>query len=182
MFTEEHCRLPRERPRMDHEKRYCPFCGSRLVTRHDEGVDRLWCGPEGRFVYENPIPAATALITDQTGRFLLVLRGCEPGAGRWALPGGFVENGETPAEAAARELEEETGLRAEGAVLVDVLHHFSDFYGTSLIIIGYAFGSHEGEPVPGDDAVDARFFEAGDLPPVAFESHRRLIERFRDGD
>ena len=56
------------------------------------------------------IPAAGAVITDAAGRVLLVLRGHEPQSGRWSIPGGHVEPGETPAEAAAREALEETGL------------------------------------------------------------------------
>jgi len=55
--------------------------------------------------------AASAVITDDAGRVLLVLRGTEPEKGRWSVPGGSVESGETLAEAAAREAFEETGLR-----------------------------------------------------------------------
>jgi 8-oxo-dGTP diphosphatase len=54
--------------------------------------------------------AAGAVVRDAGGRVLLVQRGHDPEAGRWTLPGGRVEPGETPARAAAREVAEETGL------------------------------------------------------------------------
>lgn len=162
---------------MAEKKKYCPFCGGDLVVRTSEGRQRDYCPAEDRFFYENPIPAATALVFDDTGRILLVLRNREPGKSEWALPGGFVETGESASEAAARELEEETGIKAFGPRLVDVIYHESMFYKTSLIIIGYIFRSFEGVPVAADDADDARFFDMVSLPPIAFESHLRLIEK-----
>lgn len=54
--------------------------------------------------------AAGAVVRDPAGRLLLVRRAHDPEAGRWSLPGGRVEAGESPAEAAAREVTEETGL------------------------------------------------------------------------
>ena len=164
---------------MDERKRYCPFCGGPLTARSAEGRERLYCTAEDRFLYENPVPAATAVVIDAGGRILLVRRSREPGLGEWALPGGFVENGESPAEAARRELEEETGLRGGVAALVDVIYHESDVYKTALLIIGYRFGSVAGELRPGDDADEASFFEPGELPPIAFESHMRLIDAVR---
>ncbi len=159
---------------METEKKYCPWCGGPLTARTEDGRVRLYCEADGRYLYENPVPASTAVLMDDAGRILLVLRNREPGAGEWALPGGFVENGESPAQAAARELEEETGLRAAAPSLIDVIYQESDFYGTCLLIIGYSFGEFEGDVVPGDDAADARFFPPEEMPPLAFESHQTI--------
>ncbi len=159
-------------------KLYCPYCGKTLEHRESEGRTRLYCGDERRFIYENPIPAATAIVTEDAGRILLILRSREPGRGRWALPGGFIETGEGPAEAARRELEEECGIRASDPSLVDIIYQESRFYGTSILLIGYSFAGFTGEPRPGDDAADLAFSDPASLPDLAFESHERMIRRF----
>jgi mutator protein MutT len=163
---------------MDNDKRYCPYCGAVLTTRTNEGRTRLYCAAGGRFVYENPIPAATALVLNGTGQLLLVRRNREPGKHQWALPGGFVESGESPAEAARRELEEETGITAGETTLIDVIYQESEYYGTSLLIIGYHFARYEGEIRAGDDAEEVRFFDSKKLPELAFESHRAIIDTY----
>ncbi len=166
----------RERAIVDHEKLYCPYCGVPLGSREHEGRERHYCEQEGRFIYENPIPAATGVVVDGKGRLLLVRRNVDPGRGEWALPGGFVETGESPAEAAAREVEEETGLRAEDPRLIEIIHQNSEYYGTSLLIIGYRFETFQGNIEPGDDASEVDFFDPKELPPLAFESHRRIVD------
>ena len=154
---------------MNTEKRFCPYCGAALSMKEKEGRIRLFCEKENRFVYENPIPATTSLIIDESGAILLVLRNREPGKGCWSLPGGFVETGESPAEAAARELEEETGVKVYEPTLIDIIYQES---------IGYHFARHEGKLCAGDDAGEARFFNPTNLPNLAFESHRAIIDKF----
>jgi 8-oxo-dGTP diphosphatase len=163
------------------EKGYCPYCGSVLGTTEWEGRERAYCEGEKRIIYDNPIPAATGVIVDSGGRLLLVRRNREPGRNRWALPGGFVETGESPSEAAVRELQEETGLDVGDPALIDIIHQESEFYGTSLLIIGYHFARFEGNPRPGDDAGEVRFFDREEIPRLAFESHRLLVDRFFRG-
>jgi ADP-ribose pyrophosphatase YjhB (NUDIX family) len=64
------------------------------------------------------VPCVGAVVLDDAGRLLLVRRGREPNRGLWSLPGGRVEPGESDAEAVAREVLEETGLRVRvGAVV-----------------------------------------------------------------
>jgi ADP-ribose pyrophosphatase YjhB (NUDIX family) len=167
---------------MDSEKLYCPYCGNPLGSRKHEGRMRHYCESEDRFLYENPIPAATGLVMDEAGRLLLVRRNVDPGNGEWALPGGFVETGESPGAAAAREVSEETGLEVSRPRLIDIIHQNSEFYKTSLLIIGYHFEMFDGEIEPGDDAAEARFFAPDELPPLAFESHRRLVDIFFNDD
>jgi ADP-ribose pyrophosphatase YjhB (NUDIX family) len=165
---------------MDAEKRFCPYCGSPLSKRSSEGRQRLYCRAERRFVYENPIPAATGIVTDGEGGILLIRRRKEPGRNRWALPGGFVETGESPMEAARREIREECGLRVADPTLVDIIYQESAFYSASLLIIGYHFASFAGKPRAGDDAAAARFFEAGKLPVLAFSSHQAMVDCFQE--
>ena len=110
--------------------------------------------------------AASAVIVDEAGRVLLVQRGQEPQRGRWSVPGGKCEPGETPQEAAAREAHEETGLRVRvGRELWRVQVPIGD--GRAYDIRDFAATVIDGELSPGDDADDARWVtpdELDDLP------------------
>lgn len=112
-----------------------------------------------------------AVVHDADGRLLLIRRANEPGRGRWSLPGGRVEPGESDEQAVARELAEETGLA------VSVGHHVGSVTraapgGAVFEIHDYACrtsGATPGTLRPGDDADDARWCDAAalaDLPLV----------------
>jgi ADP-ribose pyrophosphatase YjhB (NUDIX family) len=108
----------------------------------------------------DPVVCAGAVIRDQHGRLLMIRRGSPPALGTWSLPGGRVEPGETHAEAAAREVLEETGLVvAVGDLLATVdlagyvVHDFA------AIVVG-------GELQAGDDASDVRWCEPETLPTL----------------
>ncbi|MBD3178518.1 MAG: NUDIX domain-containing protein, partial [Candidatus Latescibacteria bacterium] len=141
---------------MNEVMKYCPYCAEPLSLRENEGRKRLYCTAEQKYIYRNPIPAATGLILDGENRILLVLRAREPGKNEWGLPGGFVETDESPIEAARRELMEETGLTVLKPELINVVYQESDFYNTTIIIIGYRFLEYTGDIVAGDDAAEAR--------------------------
>lgn len=160
------------------ELTYCPYCAGRLERRHADGRSRLVCSSCGEVHYQNPLPAATALVLNHRGELLLGRRAVEPAYGQWCLPGGFVELGETMEQAALRELREETGLAADSGSFVGCFYQNSVYYG-GVIIFGYRVDSPHGDPEAGDDMQEVRYFPFNDLPPVAFESHRRLIELFR---
>lgn len=99
--------------------------------------------------------AASAVITDEDGRVLLVLRGTEPEKGRWSILGGTVESGETLREAAAREAFEETGLRV---TVGDELWRVTIAAGDGRVFEVHDFAATVtgGALQPGDDAADAR--------------------------
>lgn len=75
---------------------------------------------EGRLRPARPLLAAS-LACFRDGEVLIARRGKPPAVGLWSLPGGMVELGETAAEAAVRELHEETGVRAMAVALADVV-------------------------------------------------------------
>jgi len=126
------------------------------------------------------VAADVALFAGAADRpdVLLIARRKPPFAGKWALPGGFVDMNETIAGAAARELAEETGIETADLQFVayfDALDR--DPRGRTLSL---AFWSWLGErtvtPKPADDAADARWFPTAGLPPMAFD-HRDIVSK-----
>ncbi len=159
------------------EKTHCPFCGKALIRRWTEGHLRLFCTACNAPIYENPIPATCLVVPDEGDRVLLVKRSVEPKKGWWCLPGGFVEIDETPEQGALRELLEETGLSGKITRLLGVSVNPSPRY-RSVLMIGYLVRSAQGTPCPGDDASELAYFAPGDLPEIAFDTHRRFIRIF----
>jgi 8-oxo-dGTP diphosphatase len=113
------------------------------------------------------------------GGLVLVQRKFEPYVGDWCLPGGFIEHSEHPAESAAREVFEETGLLIETPHLVEA---GSPGRGINVVILFYLGKPVGGDLIAGDDASDVRAFQRDELPPnVAFELHRNMVRKFFDG-
>lgn len=110
-------------------------------------------------------------------RVLLVQRAHNPFAGCWALPGGFVDEGERVTDAAPRELAEETGLRVEKLELLNVYDTPGrDPRGWTVSVV-YIANIHSEPAVEGaDDASDARWFATDALPELAFDHHLILAD------
>ncbi len=117
-------------------------------------------------------------------RVLLIQRGSEPFAGRWAMPGGFVDEGECPHQAAVRELREETGLHD---LFLEQLYTFGrpdrDPRGWVVSVASYALVRlDEQQPKASSDAVAVDWFDAYEPPPLAFDHDEVLsvaLERLR---
>ena len=116
-------------------------------------AERSAAGPAPR------VPCVGAVITDESGRMLLILRGHEPGKGLWSIPGGRIEPGESDAQAVVREVREETGLRvtcgrllgsAELPGLAGAVIEVRDYL--ALLVPGA-----RAEAVAGDDAAAVRW-------------------------
>jgi len=159
------------------QKKFCYYCGKTLTDKHFEGRVRRFCSDCDRPLYENPIPAACIIVTDEAGRLLLVKRSVEPQKGLWCLPGGFMELGETPEQAALRELQEETGLTGKIDRLISADSSNSAIYNT-VALICYSMTEYSGDPAAGDDACDLGFFSPDELPEIAFKSHKKFISFF----
>lgn len=113
------------------------------------------------------VPCVGAVARDADGRLLLVRRGHSPQAGRWSLPGGRVEPGETAEQALVREVWEGTGyLVAVGDEVGRVQIPTTDpFDGTPLVyeVADHACAVTDGQLRPGDDAADARWVHPVEL-------------------
>ncbi len=166
--------IPAER----HVFRYCPQCRTEMTRRHDGGAERPVCPACGLVQYLNPAPAA-GIVLLRGDRICLVRRRFAPKQGQWSLPTGFMEWGEDPAETARREALEETGLEVELTALYAVESGLLP-PDTPVVVIFYAARETGGTLQAGDDAEEAGFFPLDELPgPVAFASHRRVLERLR---
>ncbi|NBJ12544.1 NUDIX hydrolase [Microvirga arsenatis] len=117
-----------------------------------------------------PVPAVIAVVIHDD-RTLLVRRANPPDAGLWGFPGGKIDFGETVKAAAVRELLEETGVLAEAGDVITTLDILEkDASGEMLqhyVLIAVRCRWVSGEPVAGDDALDARWFALADLDPGA---------------
>ena len=127
--------------------------------------------------HRNPAPTVDVVISLPGDRVVLVARRFEPLG--WALPGGFVDLGETVEAAAVREAREETGLEV---TLTDLLGVYSDpgrdarKHTMSTVFLGRAAG----EPRGGDDAAEARAFRWDALPaPLCFDHAEILADARR---
>lgn len=141
-----------------HVQRTCPNCGAPL--------------PASR----NPLPTVDAVIFEPARGVLLIER-ANPPLG-WALPGGFVDQGEFCEQAAVREIREETGLEV---VLTGLLGVYSapdrDPRQQTLSVVYTAQARDLAALAAGDDAASARFFPLDGLPELAFD-HALILEDF----
>ena len=135
----------------------CPKCGHHLKN------------------YKNPLPTVDIIIELKGGIVLIERKNVPYG---WALPGGFVDYGESLEQAALREALEETGLQV---TLKQQLKTYSDpdrdlrHHTISTVFIATA----EGSPLAGDDAGKADIFMQHNLPDLAFDHAKILADYYR---
>jgi 8-oxo-dGTP diphosphatase len=111
---------------------------------------------------------------------LLIRRGKMPRLGEWSIPGGRLEAGETLKQAAAREVLEETGCRVTVEQLCEIVEVLEED-GRHLILVDFTAAWIAGEPVGGDDALEARFVPADEaLALVSWDETRRVIAKSRE--
>jgi len=124
---------------------------------------------------KHPSLTVDCVVFDPGGRLLLIRRRNPPFRGQYALPGGYVEYGETTESAASRELAEETGLVAVNLSLVGV---YSDPHRDPrghLVSIAYWIDVASHDPHAGDDAADVEFVANWEDLDLAFD-HRKIVD------
>jgi ADP-ribose pyrophosphatase YjhB (NUDIX family) len=140
--------------------------------------DQLLCPHCGKVVenYRNPFPTVDVIIELKSG--IVLIQRKNPPFG-WALPGGFVDYGESLEEAAIREAKEETSLDVE---LVSQLGAYSDpdrdprQHNISVVFV--ARSKSKGKPVASDDALKVGIFDADSIPNELAFDHEKILKDY----
>ena len=136
------------------------------MTAPDSGAGGAADARSGREYPSRPIVGVGGVVFVD-GRVLLIKRRFEPLAGRWSLPGGALEVGETLAEGLAREMKEETGLDVEVGPVVDVFDRITrDAQGRPrfhYVLVDFLCTVRAGTPVAGSDVAEVALVDTADL-------------------
>ena len=159
----------------DTDFNFCPRCGFQLAREHLYGQLREVCTNCKWIHFIDPKVAAGVLVM-QANRVLLVQRAGEPFRGLWTLPAGFVNSGEDPAEAAARECLEETGLSVRVTRVFDIVAGREHPRGADFVIV-YEAEVISGDMKADDDADAVEWFDKNNLPPLAFRATQVILSR-----
>jgi ADP-ribose pyrophosphatase YjhB (NUDIX family) len=145
---------------------HCSFCGTRFTQ---DSWPRT-CGGCGEITWVNPLPVAVVLLPVDEG--LLLVRRAIPPVGELALPGGYINLGETWQEGAARELFEETGIRIEASEIRDFQTRSAPPPQSFLVVFGLAQPRHAAElpPFAPNDEVSELVIARAPIP-LAFNLH-----------
>ncbi|HVP36434.1 MAG TPA: NUDIX hydrolase [Terriglobales bacterium] len=163
--------------RKEEDYRYCPRCSAELIKKRVDHNLRKVCAVCGFVLYRNPAPAAGVII-EKEGQIVLVRRKYNPYEGYWCLPAGFIEYGESPEHCAVREVKEETNLEIKLTTLFRV-YSGSDDPRVRAVLVVYLGEILSGEPSPGDDASEVKFFPIDKIPQnIAFQSHRQALKDY----
>jgi ADP-ribose pyrophosphatase YjhB (NUDIX family) len=175
---------------------HCPVCGSDRVTVRTQ--QSMTCGACGVTLYVNACPAVGAILVDKNERVLLLRRAREPGRGKLAFPGGFVNDDETAEQAVRREVFEEVGVTvAESVPLRFLSTHlnyypegnyardgrtFSVLYRTLDLFFVVELPDLGGGKIDPDEVTEVVVVPFGELVPdeLAFDSMRQAWQRFRE--
>jgi len=157
--------------------KFCSDCAAPLMRRVPPGdhLERSVCSACGTVHYENP-RVVVGCVPEWQGRILLCRRAIEPRRGYWTTPAGFLEIGETLAEAAARECFEEAQARVEiGALLsvTNVLH-------TAQVHVMFRARMLDASFAPGAESLETGLYEEAQIPwpEIAFPSIEFALRNF----
>ena len=127
---------------------------------------------------QSNISPTVDIIIEKEEKIVLIKRKNEPFKGKWAIPGGFIDKGETAEKAAEREAEEETSLKVK---LKEILGVYSEpkrdprrHIISTVFIAESIYGKLEGKT----DAKEAKWFSIDDIPELAFD-HLKIINDFK---
>jgi 8-oxo-dGTP diphosphatase len=142
--------------------RHCPVCATPVSPE----AGAIECDRCGFVTYAHSMPTASAVVENGDGRVLLSRRAGEPAAGKWDLPGGFLEEGEHPLDCVRREIREETGI---GLVDERLLGIWIDEYEykrrlVATLNVYYVARAGDGTLAAADDVAELRWFDYAAVP------------------
>jgi ADP-ribose pyrophosphatase YjhB (NUDIX family) len=157
--------------------RFCSDCGARVSSKIPPGdnLPRWVCDDCGTIHYQNP-KLVVGCIPEWEDRVLLCRRAIEPRHGFWTVPAGFMENGETTADGAARETLEEANARVEILSLYAIYNipHISQVY---MLFRGRLLDL---DFHPGEESLETRLFSEAEIPwdTLAFATVRNTLRHY----
>ena len=161
----------------DVEYRFCPRCGGGLQKRLVKPTEpkRLVCQACSFIFYQDPKVVAGTIFT-LNGGIVLLKRGVEPAMEKWVFPGGYVDRGESVAEAAIRETKEESQLDVKLGPLLNVYSYTR----SPNVIVVYTAEVLSGDLGAGDESLEARTFALAEIPwsDLAFDSTKDALKDY----
>lgn len=158
--------------------RFCPECGASVELRlpQDDNRERHVCTVCTTIHYHNPKLIVGSIPEWEDGRILLCRRAIEPRHGLWTLPAGFMENGETTAEAAARETLEE----ANANVSIGELYSMHNLPYINQVYLLYRARLLDLNFSPGVESLEVALFAESEIPwdTLAFRPVKYTLERY----
>ena len=156
---------------------FCNQCGAKVEFRNPPGdpLPRYICDSCGTIHYQNP-RLVVGCVPDYHGKILFCRRGIEPRRGFWTVPAGFMENGETLQQAAARETHEEALARVEIGSLLTVVHVLH----AHQVHVFFRATLKEPEFGAGAESLETMLVDPQDIPwaEIAFPSTDYTLKRY----
>jgi len=164
--------------------KFCSTCGAEVKLEIPQGDDRerFICNSCQEIHYQNP-KIVTGCIAEWEDKILICKRAIEPKRNKWTLPAGFMENGETNKEGAARESQEEANIIVQDMILYSVysIPHISQVY------TFYRATVKDGMASPGKESLETRFVSQDEVPwdelafPVIIETLKLYYQDKQSG-
>jgi len=158
--------------------KYCSACGAPVELRQppDDNRPRYICTTCTTIHYQNPNMVIGAIPEWEDGRILLCRRAIEPRHGLWTLPAGFMENGETTAEAAVRETLEEANAR----IAIGELYSMYNLPYINQVYLLFRARLLDLDFSPGPESLEVELFEERNIPwdELAFRPVRFTLQRY----
>ena len=153
--------------------KYCQLCGTHLVRKYDRSKVRPFCEACNAFKYVDPKVAVVAIVpSDKT--ILLIRRAIEPHLGKWSLPSGYVDRGESIENALVREIFEETTICASPC------HYIGVFSGKGPVVVHVYVATHKsGTAKAAEEVSEIKWCELDEVPELPFPYDQEIMLAYK---